>query len=386
MKTKLNSFIPRAITLELKQLLAKKKIVFLTGPRQVGKTFLSKNLFSNYKTEEIIYLNYDEASHRNILMNKSWSRNCKFLILDELHKMSSWKTWLKGLYDTMEDRPQILVTGSARMDTFKKGGDSLAGRCYHLRLAPFTIDEVSKGESKVLEKMMSTSSFPEPYLETDSVLVKLWRNNHIERIIKEDLLSLEKVRELKKIEILIQLLSERVGSTINHSNLARALEVSSVTIKHWLQILEDLYVIFKVPPYTKNVKKTLLKNCKYYFYDTGQLPDDKGKRLENITACHLLAHIWYLNDFKGEKAALYFIRDNSQREVDFAITVNLKLKYLLEVKSKNKKLANLKYFTKQLNPENSMQLVFHLDIEQTQDIIQVTDIANFLFSIKTKLV
>lgn len=353
-----------------------KKVILISGPRQVGKRFLSRNFFS----KGYVYLNYDDEDDRTIIKEKSWPRDVKLVIFDELHKMSSWKTWLKSVYDKEGVSPSIIVTGSARMDTFKKGGDSLAGRHYHIRLHPFSIKELARGSDKnVIEEMMNFGAFPEPFLESDLRLSKLWRKSHLERLIKEDILDLEKVHQLKKIEILVQLLSERVGADISYASLGRDLEVSSHTIKHWLQILEDLYVVFKITPYSKDISKSILKSPKYYFYDTGRIRGDDGAKIENIVACHLLKRNHYLEDCEGEKLELYYIRDKSKREVDFVIEREGVLESLIEVKLSNDNLSSsLKYYQEKLSPSKAYQLVFNIKQDKQYGDIKVCDLTNFL--------
>ena len=347
--------ISRFLTKSILQLLKKKKLLLLSGPRQVGKTFLSQKLFP---PNDYFYLNFDDPEDRQILLDKSWPKNVKLLIFDELHKMDKWKTWLKAIYDKGPLKPLILVTGSARMETFSKGGDSLAGRHFHLRLHPFMWQEVRNlGKSaEPLEKLMKFGGFPEPFLEANPTHVKLWQKSHLQRIIKEDLLDLEKVRELKKIELLVQLLSQKVGSRINYTSLAQDLEVSPHTIKHWLQILEDLYVIFKILPYTQKISSSILKEPKYYFFDTARVRGNRGAQLENMVACQLLAQSQFLEDTQGESIDLHFLANKQKHEVDFAIVRNYQLDCLIEVKwSEDHPSPSLKYFTERLKPQESFQ-------------------------------
>ncbi len=357
-----------------------KKLVLISGPRQVGKTYLTKN----FLMKNFVYLNFDDEDDRKIINEKAWSRDADLIVFGELHKKDKWKTWLKSIYDKEGITPKIVVTGSARMDLFRKGGDSLAGRHYHVRLHPLSIKEYNQGASKeIIHKMMTLGAFPGPLLLGDLKESKLWRKSHLERIIKEDLLDLERINELKKIEILVQLLSERVGSAINHASLARDLEVSSHTIKHWLQILEDLYVVFKVTPFSKNISKSILKAPKYYFYDTGRVKGGEGAKLENIVACHLLKRNHYLEDIEGEKLELFYIRDKEKREVDFAIQKDFKLEKLIEVKLSDDSLSNsLKYFTERLTPLESIQLVLNLNQAKQYQNIKIKDLSKFLFNLE----
>lgn len=372
--------IKRTIADSIK-LLMEKKIIFISGPRQVGKTFLSKNML----TKNHVYLSYDDIDDRKIITEKSWPRDEQLIILDELHKMKHWKTWLKAIYDKEGVVPNIVVTGSARLDTLKKGGDSLAGRHYHIRLHPFSIKELHRGcDKEIIKRMMIFGAFPESYLENNLRLSKLWRKSHLDRIIKEDILDLEKVHQLKKIEILVQLLSERVGSDISYASLARDLEVSSHTVKHWIQILEDLYVIFRVTPYSKNISKSILKSPKVYFFDTGRLRTDDGARLENIVACHLLKRNQYLEDLEGEKLSLHYIRDKTKREVDFLIEREGKIESLIEIKLTNESLSSsLKYYNNKLLPQFCYQLVFNIKQNKQYEKIKVCDLTNYLYNLET---
>ena len=375
---------PRLLTPTIKKLLPKGKIILLSGPRQVGKTFLSKKLFSQ---NDFFYLNFDDPDDRAIILEKSWPKDLKIIILDELHKMDKWKLWLKAIYDKGPLKPSIIVTGSARMDTFKKGGDSLAGRHFHFRLYPLILQEIQGlqwNDQDILKRLMEMGGFPEPFIEGDTAYLKLWQKSHIHRIIKDDLLDLEKVRELKKIEILVQLLSQRVGGRISYSSLAKSLEVSSHTIKHWLQILEDLYVVFKVLPFTKDISSSILKSPKYYFFDTARVRGDQGAKLENLMASQLLAQAHFLEDSLGESLNLYFLADKQKHEVDFLIERNDKIDCLIEVKfSRDKISSSLKYFTERLKPKTSFQAVYHLDREKHYDNIKIVSakkVLNYLFS------
>lgn len=334
------------------------KIVLVSGPRQVGKTTLSKELFKKFT-----YLNFDSSDDRKIIANNSWDRSKDLIIFDELHKKPKWKSWIKGIYDTEGVRPRLLVTGSARMDVFKKGGDSLAGRHFHFRLHPFTVAEL-KGQMPAedcLDRLLKVGGFPEPFLNGTEDFAKRWRSSHLERILKEDLLELEQVRNIKLVEVLTDLLAERVGSAVSYSSLARDLEVSPHTVKKWIGILESLYVIFVVPSYSKNLARAILKEPKIYFYDTGRIKDDPAARFENVIALSLLKKLHHGQDLRGEKSQLYYVRDKEKREVDFLTVVDGKIHDLVEVKLSDDKLSpHLSYFAERLKPATATQVVLNL--------------------------
>jgi uncharacterized protein len=358
------------------------KIVFISGPRQVGKTTLSKQLCDSFT-----YLNFDASKDRNLIENEEWDRSVELVIFDELHKMKKWKAWIKGIYDTEGVRPGLLVTGSARMDTFKKGGDSLAGRNFSYRLHPFTVNELIRSEGlrptmdsrAILERIITHGGFPEPFLKNDTKFSNRWRKSHLDRIIREDLLDLEQIRNVKSVEILVDLLRARVGSTVSYTSLASDLQVSVHTVKHWLQILENLYVIFPVRPFHKNIARSLLKDSKYYFYDTGAVAGDLGARLENAVACALVKELDEREDVEGQKCALHFLRDKDGNEVDFLMVLDGKPKRMIEVKVSDTAFTkSLARFKKYLPMTDCLQLVHELDRKRSTPEMRMDFVHEFL--------
>jgi hypothetical protein len=360
----------------------KEKIVILSGPRQVGKTTLSKQLIPSY-----MYLNYDSTADRKIIKNEEWTRDVDLVIFDELHKMKNWKSWIKGIYDTEEIPPGLLVTGSARIETYRKGGDSLAGRFFSYRLHPLTVKEIfsflNESPKNALDKLIKFGGFPEPYLKNNETFAKRWRRTHIDTIIREDLLDLEKVRDIKSIEILIDLLRERVGSSTSYSSLATDLQVSVHTVKHWLQILENLYVIFPVRPYHKNIARSILKEPKYYLYDVGAVIGDFGAKLENVVALALLRDLHLLEDTTGSKVALHYIKDKEKNEVDFLIIIDNKPSLLIEVKVSDDTFSKSLYrFHQFLKDAEPIQLVNNLTRKKSTQRMKMLPVHEFLASYK----
>ncbi|MBI5633946.1 MAG: ATP-binding protein [Nitrospirae bacterium] len=318
------------------------KMVLLSGPRQVGKTTLSRALYP----DNAEYFNMDNVEHRLLIQKQAWRRDCDLVIFDELHKIRKWKSWIKGVYDTEGVRPRLLVTGSSRLDIYRKGGDSLAGRFHAYRLHPFSVAEV-RGQYKAdtaLEQIMRLGGFPEPFLKGSDEDAKRWRRSHIDRILREDLLDIAAVRNLRSMETLVELLRNAVGSTISYESLSRDLQVSPHTVKLWVSILESLYIIFVVTPYHRNIARSLIKQPKIYFYDTGLVKDDEGARFENAVACALLKRLHFLEDTVGEKCALHYVRDKEKREVDFLTMRDGKTEWLIETKLSDTETASLKHF------------------------------------------
>jgi len=354
------------------------KIVLLSGPRQVGKTTLSRQLTASH-----VYLNYDAASDRQVMRAREWDRDAELVIFDELHKMKKWKSWIKGIYDTEGISPSLLVTGSARLDTYRKGGESLAGRFFSYRLHPLTVKEIctSLGEKseQALDNILKLGGFPEPYLKGSESFAKRFRRIHTDTIIREDLLDLERVRDVKSIEILIDLLRNRVGSTTSYTALANDLQVSIHTVKHWLQILENLYIIFPVRPYHKNIARSLLKESKYYLYDTGAVEGDLGAKLENTVACALLRELHLMEDTTGSRVALHFLRDKEKHEVDFLPVVDNKPLCMIEVKVSDENFSPALFrFHRNLEQAKPFQIVYRLKRKKSKEGVRMLPAHQFL--------
>lgn len=335
-----------------------KKMVFLSGPRQVGKTTLAESLSSIWP--DFQYLNWDAENDRKIMLKQRWNRKNSLIILDEYHKLKNWKSRLKGIYDTEGIPPRIIVTGSAHLDVFRRGGDSLAGRYFLHRLYPFSVRELQGTASsyEILQQLMLLGGFPEPFLGQSEEAAKRWRKQYLERIIREDIQDLASIRDVSSLILLVDLLRERVGSRISYSALAEDLQVAPQTIKSWIKALENMYVLFTVTPYHRNLARAILKEPKIYFYDSGAVVGNSGAKLENVVAVCLRKWLHFLEDTKGSDVKLHYVRDKEKREVDFLILIDRQIEYLIEVKVSDEDLSqSLYYFTDKLKPKKSIQLV-----------------------------
>lgn len=365
----------------------KKKIVFVTGPRQVGKTFLAKQIMENFAHPQ--YLNYDNINDLRIINDTSWALNTDLIVFDEIHKMKNWKRYIKGVYDSKPEYQSILVTGSARLDTFRQTGDSLAGRYLHLRLNPVSVKEISPIIPKAydaLELLNTFGGFPEPLLnainlenEKATIESARWKNQYYSDIIREDILEFSRIGEIKTMKTLLQLLRTKVGSPLSLNSIANDLQVSPNTIKKYVQILESLYIIFLVAPFHKNIARSILKEPKVYFYDTSFVEGDEGLKLENTCAISLLKHVQFLFDTKGENIKLNYVRTKDNKEVDFAIARNGELTQLIEVKlSDNKVSPSLKYFAERFKSVEAIQLVHNLKQNENRGGINIFRASDWL--------
>lgn len=354
------------------------KIVLLSGPRQVGKTTLSRQLLSSH-----VYLNHDSPRDRKIIYSQEWDRQASLIVFDELHKMKKWKSTIKGVYDTEGIPPMLLVTGSARLDYYRRGGDSLAGRYFSYRLHPLSLNEVCRrkdpGAEHALDTLLNLGGFPEPFLRGSADYARRWRRTHTDVIIRQDLLDLERVRDIKSIEILLDLLKTRVASPVSYSSLAGDLQVSPHTVKHWLQILENLYVIFPIRPYHKNIARSLLKEPKYYFYDVGDVDAGLGARLENVVALALLKEIHFLEDNKGIRSSLHYLRDKDKNEIDFLVIIDGKPVLMVEVKESADSFSkSFFHFLRFVPSTRSIQLVHKLKRRKSTREVSMMPVHDFL--------
>jgi uncharacterized protein len=364
-----------------------KKMVFVTGPRQVGKTTLSQMLLQASQGQ---YLNYDVAADRAVISRMAWSPQAKLLVLDEIHKMAGWKTWLKGVVDGKPANQQLLVTGSARLDTFRQAGESLAGRFFSWRLHPISLREwceqtgVAPGDA--LTHLLERGGFPEPCLAESDEQAQRWRRQYFDGLIRNDVLEFSRLYELTAMRLFTDMLRQRVGSPLSLASMARDLNVSPITLKRYLEILEALYIVFIVRPWHHNIARATLQAPKVYFFDTGLVQGDDGIRFENLVACHLLKHIHWQQDAQGKEVDLHYVRTKDGAEVDFCLSHKAPagdtLTHLIECKlSDTKPHRALVRFAEQWGDAQALQVVRNLRTEQDFGRVVVRDAAQWLRSL-----
>lgn len=311
-----------------------RKMVFVGGPRQVGKTtFALGFLGSQADPEHPAYLNWDDPAVRGPLMEGKIPQDQPLLLLDEIHKYARWRNLVKGLFDKHRSRLSILVTGSARLDYYRKGGDSLQGRYHYYRLHPFSLRELdSESKPAALEGLLRYGGFPEPLFAANQRDWRRWQREHRERVLREDLRDLERVREISLIELLLTHLPVCVGSPLSTGSLGRLLQVAPATVENWISILERLYVCFRLAPFGSAKIRAVRKEKKLYFWDWSETPEG-GPRFENLVACQLLKYCHWLQDTEGYDMELRYLRDTDKREVDFVVLRDGRAEFAVECKT-----------------------------------------------------
>lgn len=355
----------------------KKKIVLLVGPRQAGKTWLAKDIAKEFYNS--VYLNYDSLQDRVIINAQSWLPTTNLLIFDELHKMPSWKNYLKGVFDTKHHDTAILVTGSARLDIYDHLGDSLAGRYFRHRLLPFSPAELCQLDASIsFEKLLVRSGFPEPLFAPDDTEAERWRMQYVNSMLSTDVFEVDQIHNIKAMQLVFKLLRNRVGSPISYQSIAEDVAVSPITVKRYIEILEALFIVFRVTPFSKNIARSLLKEPKIYFFDTGLVQGDDGAKLENMVAISLLKHVYAKNDYHAQAYALHYLRTKDGVEVDFALTCDDVLEEMIEVKLADAVISRSLASFSEKHPCSAVQLVKHLRHETMQGNILVRDAQKYL--------
>ena len=292
------------------------KMVFLGGPRQCGKTTLARQLIAqNWKNEQERYLNWDFEPDRIQILKGNLPQNSGLIVFDEIHKYTRWPNLLKGLFDKKRDSYQFLVTGSARLDLYRRGGDSLQGRYHFHRLHPLTLAELQAPQQSTLDQLFQLGGFPEPFFGGSQQKAKRWSKQYQSRTLREEIPSLERVSEIALIELLAAGLPELVGSPISLNALREDLNVSQPTVARWMDILERLYLIFRVSPFGSPKIRAVKKEQKHYHFDW-TLVSDPGLKFENLIACHMLKYCNFLEDSEGENIELRYFRDTDKREAE----------------------------------------------------------------------
>ncbi len=367
-------------------------MVFIGGPRQVGKTTLARDLVgSHFKTN---YYNWDKVQHRVKALKGEWNPDAELIVLDEYHKHRKWKSWIKGEYDVHKSKFKFLLTGSAHLEIYRKGGDSLQGRYHYHTLFPFTanemntvLPEIHPGEELVfpenvdkenLEILYRFGGFPEPLNKQIPRFHRRWHNERMERFFKEDIRELTMIKDLGNLTLLASLLPGKVASILSVNSLANDLQVNFKTVANWLDVFDGFYYTFRLAPYQAKAIASVRKEKKLYLWDW-PLVTEKGPRIENMVAMHLLKFCNYLYHYDGWNVSLMFLRDSAGREVDFMVTFEGRPWFAVEVKTKDTKLSGpLHYFKEKLAIPYCYQVTYDSDDDFMKGGIRIMPVSRFL--------
>jgi predicted AAA+ superfamily ATPase len=369
----------------------REKMVFVGGPRQVGKTTLAMELVGHH-FHNPAYFNWDKMSDRRMILASAWPGGADLIVLDEVHKFKKWKSLLKGEFDTLKGKYKFLVTGSARMDIFRKGSDSLMGRYHYFLLHPFSLAEIYGQNSENqpftelaigsaqpgLDELMKFGGFPEPFFRQDERALRRWHNERNERLFREDIRDVENIRDLNGMKVLSDMLPSRVGSLLSVNALREDLDISHRTASHWLDILETFHYHFRIYPYTQKSYRSIKKAPKLYLWDWSEVKNE-AERFENLIASHLIKFVSWLHDREGHRAKLYYLRDADQREVDFLVTVDEKPWFAVEVKTQNESASSyVTYFKEKLKIPFAYQVIKKKGVDTLFGAVRVISADKFL--------
>ena len=391
---------------------ADKSMILMTGPRQSGKTTLSKQIKDTVTNN--IYFNWDiQSNKRKIIEDPTFfqeinrvDESVPLVIFDEIHKYKDWKNYLKGIYDEFHDEYLFLITGSGRLDVFRKGGDSLAGRYLMFHLFPFTISEFGKNKRNILadnfnwidgfninpdsdtselwNNLYNFSGFPEPFTKANKHFYNKWSNTYSHQIIHEEIRNFADIRNINTTELLYSLLPSKTGSPLSINSIARDIQVAHETVKNWLQLFETVFLVFKIEPWTKNISRSILKEKKYYLFNYCSISNEAA-RFENMVALELFRLVYYWNEQGLGNYSLNYIRNKEKSEVDFLITKDSEPALLIEAKlSSNVPAKNLLYFQDILKIP-AVQLVnkenVYKKIKNGKNYVLITTAHNWLSSL-----
>ena len=360
-----------------------RQMAFLMGPRQVGKTTLALDVGKEF--EEYFYLNWDNSSERLLFIEGPdaiatqadlhvLSKKRPILIFDEIHKYNQWKLFLKGFFDKYEKKSKIIVTGSARLNIYKRGGDSLMGRYFYYRVHPLSVAEITsptipkaeirarpkKIADKDWEALLEFGGFPEPFVQRSKSFSKRLQSTRLEQLLYEDIRGGTRIQELAQMELLAKILREQAAQSLDYLSLSKKVRVSVDTIRRWIEVLRSFYYCFSIQPWSKNISRSLLKEPKLFLWDWS-LTSDPGARNENLVACHLLKAVQFWTDQGLGDYRLYYLRTKEQREVDFIVTKDSEPWFLIEVKTKKQQLSSsLAYFQDRTKAKHAFQVTMDL--------------------------
>jgi predicted AAA+ superfamily ATPase len=345
MKENYKRYIDNSVDEDLKS-----KMVFVGGPRQVGKTTFALTFLTEQSEKHPAYLNWDNILIRSALLRGELPPNESIIVLDEIHKFARWRNLVKGFYDARKSEISFIITGSARLDYYSKGGDSLQGRYHYYRLHPFSLREINTDPSQSdVQRLLKYGGFPEPFLMAEEKFLRRWRRERLQRVIYEDIRDLENIKEISLLELLAEELPNRVGAPLSVKKLKELLQVAHETVERWLKIFERMYYCYRIPPYGSPKVRAVKKEQKLYLWDWSIVPDS-GPRFENLIASQLLKYCHLMEDTEGFRMDLRFIRDTDKREIDFVVLKDGRPMFAVECKSGEKSINPALFYFMERTP------------------------------------
>ncbi len=328
----------------------KSKMVFVGGPRQVGKTTFALTFLTEQSEKHPAYLNWDNILIRSALLRGELPPNESIIVLDEIHKFARWRNLVKGFYDARKSEISFIITGSARLDYYSKGGDSLQGRYHYYRLHPFSLREINTDPSQSdVQRLLKYGGFPEPFLMAEEKFWRRWHRERLQRVIYEDIRDLENIKEISLLELLAEELPNRVGAPLSVKKLKELLQVAHETVERWLKIFERMYYCYRISPYGSPKVRAVKKEQKLYLWDWSIVPDS-GPRFENLIASQLLKYCHLMEDTEGFRMDLRFIRDTDKREIDFVVLKDGRPMFAVECKSGEKNINPALFYFMERTP------------------------------------
>jgi len=362
-------------------LLRLRQMVFLMGPRQVGKTTLSLAAAEIHPRHS--YFNWDNPAEKLLFIEGpdaiakqadllELAKEKPVLIFDEIHKYRKWKQFLKGFFDAYERTSKMIITGSSRLNVYKRGGDSLMGRYFYYRIHPLTVaeitapylieDEIRKNPKPISDEdwnaLMEHGGFPEPFLQRSKSFSRRLQAIRKDQLFREDIRDGTRIQELAQLELLAELLRKQAAQAMDYVSLSKKVGVSIDTIRRWIEVLKSFYYCFSIQPWSKNISRSLLKEPKLYLWDWS-LVEEEGHHHENLVASHLLKAVHFWTDRGLGNFGLYYLRTKDKIEVDFLVTKNGKPWFLVEVKTKGLS-SSLYRFQEETGAPHAFQIAFDL--------------------------
>lgn len=339
-----------------------KKMVMIGGPRQVGKSTLAMQILGTDNPEHPAYFNWDFLLDKEKLLRGELPSAESVILLDEIHKYPEWRNLIKGLYDKFKKKKKFIITGSAKLDYYRHGGDALTGRYFHYRLHPISLPELATNPTiNDLHDLIRWGGFPANIVAKNEVDWKRWHKERISQIVKDDILELEKVKEVSHLMLLAEILPGRASQILSINALREDFSLAHETLERYVTILENLYYCFRIEPFLTNKIDAVKKEKKLYLWDWSAIKNE-GARLENFVASCLLRYCHFIEDTQGEKMELTFLKEKNKKELDFVVLKNRKPLFAVECKSNQNRIGNqIHYFSKILNIPQYYQVHLGMD-------------------------